>query len=273
MSAQAAYPPPPPEAPEVAGRRIDWTGRDVLFGLLWFVGLFLGAQIVILPLAVIYGGTSNVFYAAAFISGAAAEVGFALVAAAFTFRRYGGGWARLGFSRITLSTALWAGGAFLAALAFSAAYGLIVDAFGLDFLKSDCAEQIPKEVRDTRWLLALASFDVIAFAPICEELFFRGFVFTGLSRKWGLVAGIVASGVLFASAHLLYKSFVPIAGVGIVLAFSYSRSRNIISAMMAHLAFNSLSIAAIAAGGCDTGPTNALSFARVLSFVAGRVGG
>src|SRR5260221_7473345 len=96
----AAEPPsyaPRPDSPEIASRHIDWSGRDVVFGLLWFVGLFLGAQVLIIPLLVVYGDKSNTFYAAAFISGAAAEVGFALVAANFTFRRYGGGWERLGF--------------------------------------------------------------------------------------------------------------------------------------------------------------------------------
>jgi membrane protease YdiL (CAAX protease family) len=36
-----------------------------------------------------------------------------------------------------------------------------------------------------------------------------------------------------------------------IFAFTYWRSRNIASAMGAHFAFNTLSIAAIASGGCD----------------------
>ena len=116
----------------------------------------------------------------------------------------------------------------------------------------------PKQVRETRGLLALASLTVIAFAPVCEELFFRGFVFPGLSKRWGLIAGIVVSGLVFASAHLLYKSFVPIAGVGMVFAYSYYRSRSIFTPMLAHIAFNSVSIAAIAAGSCDSTSSIAL---------------
>ena len=60
---------------------------------------------------------------------------------------------------------------------------------------------MPKEVRDTRALLALASLTVIAFAPVCEEIFFRGFLFPGLSKRWGLVAGIVASDTISAPAN------------------------------------------------------------------------
>jgi membrane protease YdiL (CAAX protease family) len=273
IAAQPPYPSQPPDAPQIAGRRIDWTGRDVLFGVLWFIAIFVGAQVVILPFALVYGDASSAFYASAFIFGAATEVGFVLVAANFTFRRYGGSWGRLGFGRPTLSTFGWAMAAFMAAFLFSAAYAVAIDRLGLDFLKSKCAEQIPKEVRDHRNLLALASLDVIAFAPICEELFFRGFVFTGLTRRWGLVAGIIASGLLFAGAHLIYKSFIPIAGVGIIFAFTYARSRNILSTMMAHLAFNSVSIAAIAAGGCDDTGTSAIPLVHALGTVAGRVVG
>ena len=109
-----------------------------------------------------------------------------------------------------------------------------------------------RRVRDHRELLALASIVVVAFAPPCEELFFRGFLFPGLARRWGIAAGIVASGLLFSSAHLLPKSFIPIAGVGMVFAFTYWRSGNILSTMLAHLSFNSLSIAFIAGGSCDT---------------------
>jgi len=271
IAAQPPFPYQPPDAPQIAGRRIDWTGRDVLFGILWFIAIFVGAQVVILPFALVYGDASTQFYGSAFIFGAATEVGFVLVAANFTFRRYGGRWGRLGFGRPTLSTFGWAMGAFMAAFLFSAAYAVAIDRLGLDFLKAKCAEQVPKVVRDHRALLALASVDIIAFAPVCEELFFRGFVFTGLTRRWGLVAGIAASGLLFAGAHLSYKSFIPIAGVGIIFAFTYMRSRNILSTMMAHLAFNSVSIAAIAAGGCDDTGTSAIPLVHALGSVAGRV--
>jgi membrane protease YdiL (CAAX protease family) len=251
ITAGSPFPPSRDEAASSAGH-IDWTLRDVLFGVFWFVGFFFLGQVVIVPAAFIYGEKSGQLYTLAFVAGAAVEVAIAMVAANFTFRRYGGSWGRLGFRPPTLQTFLWAAFAIVAAIAVSYAYGIAVEVADLDFLRSDCAEQIPKGVRDNRGLLALASLTVIAFAPICEEAFFRGFVFPGLWRGWGPAAGIVASAVLFASAHLLYKSFVPIMGVGLVFAFTYYRSRNIFSTVLAHTIFNSLSIAFIAAGTCDS---------------------
>jgi hypothetical protein len=230
---------------------VAWTPRDVLFGVLWFIGIFAAGQVVILPL-VAFGDTSGELYTGAFIAGAAVEVSIAIVAMNFTMRRYGGGWAVLGVRKPDRAAFLWALFAFAGALIVSLIYSALVEVFDLGWLRSNCAEQIPKGVRDTRALLALASFTVIAFAPVCEELFFRGFVFPGISKRWGLVAGIVVSGLVFSSAHLLYKSFVPIAGVGMIFAFSYYRSRNIFTTMMAHVAFNTVSIIAIAAGSCDS---------------------
>lgn len=237
---------------------VPWTARDVLFGAFWFVGIFVGAQVAILPLAIVFGAKSGQFFTSAFISGAMVEVGIAIVAAHFTFRRYGGGLARLGFTRPGRAAIFWALAAFAGALIVSLAYGAVVEVFDIGWLKSGCAEQVPKEVRDTRALLALASLTVIAFAPVCEEIFFRGFLFPGLSKRWGLVAGIIASGLIFASAHLLYKSFVPIAGVGMVFAYSYYRSKNLFTPILAHIAFNSVSIAVIAGGSCDSTSSIAL---------------
>ena len=252
LTTHASEPQPKAEPPVIGAGRVDWTGRDVVIGILLFIGLFLLGQIVVIPVAIVYGTSSVATYATAYIAGAIVELAIVVVAANLTFRRYGGSWDRLGIKPITVKALLWAGAAFLGALTVSYLYALVVYAFGLDFLKTDCAEQVPKTVRDHRELLALASIVVVAFAPPCEELFFRGFLFPGLARRWGTAAGIVASGLLFSSAHLLPKSFIPIAGVGMVFAFTYWRSGNILSTMLAHLSFNSLSIAFIAGGSCDT---------------------
>jgi membrane protease YdiL (CAAX protease family) len=244
--------PPSPDFLRKGDPSIDWTLKDVLFGVLWFLAIYLGAQLPLLPFRLAFGTDSPQLYTAAFIFAAAVEVSIVLVAAHFTFRRYGGSWERLGIRPITRSTLLWAAAAIGAALAATFVYGAIVQIFSLDFLKSNCAEQIPAGVRSHRAVLALASFVVIVFAPPCEEIFFRGFVFPGLARGWGLAAGVIASAVLFSGFHLLYKSFVPIAGVGIVFALAYYKSRNMFSPIIAHIAFNSLSIAVIASGTCDS---------------------
>jgi membrane protease YdiL (CAAX protease family) len=254
-SPEASIAPYGPSGHVVAGRRIDWTGIDLILGIVWFIAAF-----VVIPLPIV--GVMLLFYdrgspglaAGTFIVSAGSELGIVAAAAMLTFRKYGGGWGRLGFAVPGWNAAGWALAAFSGAMAVSIAYGLLVDQIGaLHFLRTDCAQQIPRVVREHRWVLAIAAFMVIAVAPPCEEIFFRGFLFTGLAKKWGLAAGIAVSALLFAGAHVDYKSFVPILGVGACFAFAYSRSRNILSTMAAHVAFNSISIAAIAAGSCDKG--------------------
>ncbi|HEY7802704.1 MAG TPA: type II CAAX endopeptidase family protein [Dehalococcoidia bacterium] len=258
----------PPAPPEFDSERVPWTGRDVVAGIAWLIGIFIAEEIIVGIAAVANGSaTSNTTYAAAFIVGAIAEVGFGAVAIAMTAGKYGGGLRRLGVRPITGTTMMWAGFAFVGGLVISFAYGAIIQAFHIEQLQSQCAEQIPDGVRHTRWLLALASVVVIACAPVFEELFFRGFVFPGLARVWGVVAAIIVSALLFSGAHLDYKSFIPIAGVGMVFAFTYWRSGNIFSTMFAHCAFNSTSIAFIAGGSCDSiaGRPAALFVAHLLA--------
>ena len=245
-----------PDRPQqIDGNRIDWTGRDVVAGIAWFIGIFVAGQIIVAIIAVANGSaTSNPTYAAAFIVGAIVEAAIGVVAFAMTAGKYGGGLRRLGIRMPDGRTFAWALAAFAGALIVAYTYGAIVAIFHIDQLKSDCAEQIPAGVRHTRWLLALASLVVIAFAPVFEELFFRGFVFPGLARAWGLAVAIVLSGLLFSAAHLDYKSFVPIAGVGMVFAYAYWRSGTIFTTMLAHCAFNATSIAVIASGACEKHP-------------------
>jgi membrane protease YdiL (CAAX protease family) len=114
---------------------------------------------------------------------------------------------------------------------------------------------VPESIRASALLLAMSSFLAVIFAPACEELYFRGFVFPGLARAWGPAAGIVASGLLFGSAHLLgnptlYKSMIQFTAIGMVFAFAYWKSGNILSTMLAHFTFNLIGIVTIASTTC-----------------------
>lgn len=247
----ADAPPAAPAAddrPTLHGQRIDWRPRDVFFGLLWFLALFIVIPIPILaPFLIAFDDTSSEFYIATFAVGAISEVGLVVVAAYFTFRKYGGSWARLGFRMPRWSTLGWAIAAIVAAYIFAAAYGIIIDYFNIDALTQECDDQIPREVLDDPLAMAVASVLIIGFAPICEETFFRGFVFPGLA-KWGIVVAIIASGFLFSVAHLspnMHKTIIPIFGIGVIFGAAYFKSGNILSVVGAHLVFNSFATAAL----------------------------
>lgn len=244
---------PGQDAPVIAGHRIAWTGRDVFFGLLLFIGaLFFVPLPVVVPLLVIFGDDSAITIGANIVMNALAYTVIAYIVVRFTFGKYGGGWERLGVSRPTGTTYRWAAGAFAGALAVSFIWGIVAQFY--EPLQQDPCDQVPAQIRNNAVLLAMLAVITVTFAPVVEELFFRSFTFTGIARRWGLAAGIIVSGLIFGVAHLanpeLWRSFPQFAAIGMVFAFAYYRSGNILSPMLAHFAFNVIGIIAIAATTC-----------------------
>jgi membrane protease YdiL (CAAX protease family) len=238
----------------VAGRRIDWGARDVGFGALWFLTLFLLVPIPFaLPFLLAYGADAAESVGAQLVSSYFSQAGLVAVAATFTFRKYGGSWERLGFVAIERRHLLWGAAGFGAAMAVVMTYGLIVEVFDVNSLKSNCAEQLPDVVIGDPVLISLAAILALCFAPICEETFFRGFTMTGLSRSWGVPAGVLVSAAAFTAGHSQFddamatvRILLAIFPIGIIFALVYLRSGSIFSTMIAHFCFNVLGTIGIA---------------------------
>jgi membrane protease YdiL (CAAX protease family) len=256
IAAGSTVPPATPQLPEVSGRFIPWTPRDVLIGVLLFIGAFLILPLpVAVPLVFLFDSESKPFLIISILASAPIYLVIAWIPAHLTFQKYGGGWGRLGVAPPTLAVLGWAGVALVAALAVSMIYAAVINVFHIDALNQNCADQVPESIRSSALLLGLSALLAVVFAPVCEELFFRGFIFPGLARAWGPVTGIAASGILFGSAHLLgnptlYKSMIQFSAIGMVFAFVYWRSGNIFSSMLAHFTFNLIGIIAIASSTC-----------------------
>ena len=83
----------------------------------------------------------------------------------------------------------------------------------------------------------------IVFAPISEELFFRGFLVDKI--------GIFFSSTVFALSHFAYGSIAEIIGaftIGLILAYIYKKSQSILPVIGIHFLFNLLSVIAIMLG-------------------------
>ena len=89
--------------------------------------------------------------------------------------------------------------------------------------------------------VALAIFFITASiaAPIFEEILFRGFLLSSLTRYVPVWSAIIISGFIFAIAHLSLSEVLPLATLGIVLGFVYTRSRNLFAPMLLHSLLNS----------------------------------
>lgn len=80
---------------------------------------------------------------------------------------------------------------------------------------------------------------VAGLAPFFEEILFRGFFLTSLTRYLPLWGAVGLSAVVFAIAHLNLADILPLTVLGCVLGFVYSRSRNLLSSMLLHSLWNS----------------------------------
>lgn len=104
--------------------------------------------------------------------------------------------------------------------------------------QSDVADQLGF---DTSTLAAItAGVLIVVVAPICEEIFFRGFFFAGLRSKLPFWAAGLISALLFGAVHLSDANLIAGAQLmllGLVLAGVYERTDSLWSNIAVH-AFN-----------------------------------
>ncbi|HEX2090341.1 MAG TPA: type II CAAX endopeptidase family protein [Actinomycetota bacterium] len=107
-------------------------------------------------------------------------------------------------------------------------------------------EQIVACVRGAT--LAFMAPVVIVLAPICEEIFFRGFLYNGLRRRLPVWGAAVVSSVVFGLVHVHPLLIPPLFVVGLGLALLYERQQSLLAPVVAHATFNILGFVMIALG-------------------------
>jgi membrane protease YdiL (CAAX protease family) len=90
---------------------------------------------------------------------------------------------------------------------------------------------------------ALDLLSVSLIAPIAEEVFFRGFLFTAFLQRWPLSVSAILSGLIFGLGHGDLWNAVPLASIGVVLALVYRRTGNLWSNIIAHAVNNGITLA------------------------------
>jgi membrane protease YdiL (CAAX protease family) len=84
-----------------------------------------------------------------------------------------------------------------------------------------------------------------AIVPVAEEIFFRGYVFTAIRQRWGLIPAFATSGLLFAVAHLNLEAFIPILLIGMTFCWVYWRTGSLVPSMIAHAMNNALALSTL----------------------------
>lgn len=78
----------------------------------------------------------------------------------------------------------------------------------------------------------------VVVAPIAEEVVFRGVLFPAIIKRYGLIAGVVLSSLIFTLVHINPIQMISVLPLGIYLAIMYHRTRSIYPGMILHATWN-----------------------------------
>jgi membrane protease YdiL (CAAX protease family) len=222
----------PPSENHSPSRQIPWTMRDI----------WLGLTLLLLWLLVSLGfGYAREIYNWQFDVGyflALWELVLIIPAWWLTVRKYQLSWDSLGLRNFDLTSLAIGCGLMIFTFFFNFFYNIylifknIQPAFEASELFNNGASP---------WLIFLTG---IVIAPLVEEIFFRGFLYTGLREKVGWISAALISSALFAVVHFQPISMPPIFLLGLVFAYLYERTKSIWPAVIMHFATNTLSLAA-----------------------------
>jgi len=101
-------------------------------------------------------------------------------------------------------------------------------------------------IPDLQQLFSLPSlYILVTLQPFCEEFFYRGFLFEKITTRAGPIIGIAVTSVLFGMSHLSYTyayAAITSAVLGVLLALVVLKTKNLYSAIVAHVVINITSL-------------------------------
>jgi membrane protease YdiL (CAAX protease family) len=148
----------------------------------------------------------------------------------------------LGFRRPDWRVAaLWMVIAGALGYAASALYDVLKGPLGLQTNTDILAEQIKVAPLTTLGLLLAGAL----VAPICEEVFFRGFALPGFARAMPIWAAIVISSLLFGVAHIDLGTLAPLIVIGLLLGVVRWKTRSLWPSTLLHTLNNTAALLAL----------------------------
>ena len=89
-------------------------------------------------------------------------------------------------------------------------------------------------------LIALLVITLVVLAPVCEEIFFRGYLYPALRNRMSKNPAMILNGLLFAAAHFELIGFLPRFLLGWGLCYIYERNRTLTGSIAGHALYNGL---------------------------------
>lgn len=126
----------------------------------------------------------------------------------------------------------------IASLAFTGIYSVVVSALGWDVPRT-----LPEGLDgEGPVIIGLLAVIVVLLVPLAEEVFFRGFMLSGLVGSLGFVGAAIVSSLVFALFHIDPRIMLPIFVTGLLFAWLYNRTGSVWSCSAAHAMQNALAL-------------------------------
>lgn len=105
-------------------------------------------------------------------------------------------------------------------------------------MKPDAQENVRLLLEGGLALRAYIAVFAVVVAPLVEEALFRGVLLTFFRDIGHCRAGVWITAILFGLVHFNRAAFVPLAVFGLLLAWLYERTGNLLAPLAAHATFN-----------------------------------
>ena len=208
---------------------VPWNERDVLLGMAAAAILVAGAVGLLIAL-----GPEDLDLS---VIAGPMELLLLPPVAWLTLRKDRAPWRALGFRSFPARVLLLGIGLFAAVYAFNFLYAVLLAQFGLS-AQGDLLVELARTTSPP-----LVFLGVGLAAPFAEEVFFRGFLYTGLERRLGPSRSGWISALLFALAHAAPLSMPPVFLMGLAFVYLFRRTRSIWPSILLHAANNAFAFA------------------------------
>ena len=147
-----------------------------------------------------------------------------------------------GFRPYLLAVGLWLLGLSVLIVWVQALIWLDIDALLPPDTANEALDQAGGSIVITILLVAVAG-------PIAEEIFFRGFVLSGLLKRFGVRRALLLSSLVFGLFHIDPGAIVPTFALGLVLGWVYLKTGSIWPSIFAHALHNGVAVLIARYGG------------------------
>lgn len=117
---------------------------------------------------------------------------------------------------------------------------LICDKLGIEVKPHQIAAYVAEEKSNfvlTYWFLL-----AVLFAPLFEEVFFRGIIYRVFLKKHSVAVSIFITSFVFSLLHFNYSQFLVILFMGIMLNLIYHKTKSLVPCMVFHILNNTVSV-------------------------------